>query len=166
MTGKVTIRAGASMPDEQPLPFDDQQDVQPKPQRQKRTAPAQVAPNMALQPENTPKSGTCTDENGRVIGWRVPNALQKIKVLDMIGANSSGNSAVAGQLMLAASVVSINGERVSFPINRLQLEAIVGRLDDEGLSAIALSFRDNNPSASGDAEMDDEAETVVDRAKN
>ncbi|MDE2197918.1 MAG: hypothetical protein KGJ41_02760 [Rhodospirillales bacterium] len=60
------------------------------------------------------------------------------------------NQAWLGLAVLACSVSAIDGVPVPFPGNETQIEALVDRLDEEGLSAIAAALRQSVESRNGE----------------
>ena len=84
---------------------------------------------------------TITDAKGRSIGIKKMNPLDRLKLFEVIGAENSKNEAYTGYAALAFLVTSIDGEPVSRPANKIQLEALVQRLDDEGMDAIGAHLQ-------------------------
>jgi hypothetical protein len=80
--------------------------------------------------------GTATDANGRRIGIRKLQALDRLKMFEVIGAENSRNEQYLGIAALAFSVASIDGEPVNRPASKPQLEALIQRLGDEGMEAV------------------------------
>ena len=93
-------------------------------------APAKVA-------INADKTATVTDDLGRVIKVKKLSALRRMQLFRAIGPEASENGQYLGHAALAASVVEFNGDAVPFPSSLAALEALVSRLDDEGLAAAA-----------------------------
>jgi len=80
---------------------------------------------------------TATDAQGRKIGVKKLNALDRMRMFEAIGAENSKNEMYLGYASLAYHVASIDGEPISRPANKLQFEALIQRLDDDGLNAVA-----------------------------
>lgn len=77
-----------------------------------------------------------TDARGRKIGVQKPRALLRYRLLKILGAESAKNEPLLGNAMLAFLVSDINGDKLP-PINsERQLEAMIDRLDDDGLAAV------------------------------
>lgn len=83
------------------------------------------------------------DARNRRIKIRKLNALDRMRLLEAIGATGSEIPQYLGYAVLAASVVSIDGSVESPPATKKQLEAMVQRLDDEGLNAVALGYKEH-----------------------
>lgn len=77
------------------------------------------------------------DAGGRKIEIRKVKTLDRMRLLEIIGADNSENNRYLGLAMLAYSVVSIDGDSVTRPGTKLALEAIVQRLDDDGFDAVS-----------------------------
>lgn len=91
--------------------------------------------------ESVVKSATeikyITDTRGRKLGVQKPRALLRYRLLKILGAESAKNEPLLGNAMLAFLVHDINGDQLP-PINsERQLEAMIDRLDDDGLAAVA-----------------------------
>lgn len=75
-----------------------------------------------------------TDENGREIGIKKLDAIGKFDMFELIGA---GNNLSIGYASLVFHVVAIGGEPVNRPVNRIQLKAVIQKLGDSGMDAVA-----------------------------
>lgn len=85
-----------------------------------------------------------SDQAGRAIIARRLNALDKLRLLKAAGPMLSENQAWLGVAMLAASVVEIDGIPVPMPTSEKQIEALVARLGDPGLDAVATAISDHD----------------------
>jgi hypothetical protein len=83
-------------------------------------------------------TSTLPTASGRTLTLRKPGALQRLRLADALGADSAKNEVYFGQAFVAVCVVAIDGDPVSFPTTKRELEALVQRLDDEGLGVAAL----------------------------
>lgn len=95
-------------------------------------APAKDAPTAKYAAGNI----EVTDARGRVIVVKKLNALDKMRLSRLVGADGAINQAYFGYALLAASVVSIDGDPEPFPKSIQAVEAMVSQLDDDGLDAI------------------------------
>jgi hypothetical protein len=84
-----------------------------------------------------------TDAKGRSIGVRKIKMSIRRRVLKTLTAASAGKGSYLGLCMMAASVDSIDGEKVAFPSTELQFDALIDRIDDEGLEAISSTMVDD-----------------------
>lgn len=89
----------------------------------------------AAPPPRIANAITKTDDLGRQITIKRPNAVQRMRIIDAIGGQSASNQAYLGQVMLAVAVVRIDEDDVPFPRTKREIEALVERLGDEGLNA-------------------------------
>lgn len=81
---------------------------------------------------------TITDAQGRNITIKRIGALDRLKMFEVIGSANAGNEAYLGYAALAFHVTAIDGDPIIRPTSKLQLEALVQRLDDDGLQAVAM----------------------------
>lgn len=81
-----------------------------------------------------------TDKRGRAIVVKRLNALDKMRLSRLVGAEGSVNQAYFGYAMMAASVVSIDGDPEPFPQSLLAIESMVSQLDDDGMDAVSDAF--------------------------
>lgn len=86
--------------------------------------------------DGMPKQIDTRDSLGRTIRLRKLNALDKVDLCAILGAERSMNPAVAGPCSMAFSVVSIDGDPLYPATTYEELRAAILRLDDEGLEAI------------------------------
>lgn len=74
------------------------------------------------------------DETGRSITVRLPKPLQRLRFIDAMGESSS-NQMWAGTVAPLMYVAAIDGDMVSVPSSKREIEALFQRLGDEGLEA-------------------------------
>ena len=96
---------------------------------------------------------------GHRIGWRKLRSLEAMDLAEIAGAQSL-NPAWMTIATAAYSVVEIDGEPVRRPANRLQLRALITRLDDDGVDALVGEFMRLG------AEMQETAEAEAARGKD
>ena len=92
---------------------------------------------------------TVTDALGRRIGLRRPGALDKLRLLKAAGPVLAQNQPWLNMALYAASVTEIDGVPVPPPAAEAQIEALVGRLGDEGLAAVALALAPEQTAPAG-----------------
>lgn len=80
------------------------------------------------------KTATVLDLQGRTLKVRRLSAVEKMRLAKALG-DYNENKTYSEYGWVAAAVREIDGHHVPFPINNLQLEAIVQRLDDDGIDA-------------------------------
>lgn len=96
------------------------------------------------------QTDTVVDAQGRRLSIRRLTALDKLRLFKAAGPVLSQNQPWLGMAMLACAVVSIDDVPIPCAVNEQQIEALVARLGDYGIEAIANS--------SAFAEADDLAE--------
>ena len=118
-------------------------------------APAVAAPASRVTIIDS-RSASVVDGNGRSIKMKRLSALDRMRLFAAVGSENSANNAFMSYASTAACATEIDGAAVAFPSNRLQLDALVARLDEAGLEAIVEALVRLHP----------EAESIMDAAKN
>jgi hypothetical protein len=103
----------------------------------KTESPSQTIVKAANQPV------IVTDALGRKIGIKKMKPLDRLKMFEVIGSGNSENQFYLGYASLAYHVTSIDGDPVNRPASKLQLEALVQRLEDEGMDAVAKGIEEH-----------------------
>ena len=80
------------------------------------------------------------DADGRELVLRRMTALDRLRLFKAIGPVLSQNNLYLGMATLAASVTSIDAVPVPPPVTEGQIEALVARLGDTGIAAVAGAF--------------------------
>ncbi len=76
-----------------------------------------------------------TDAKGRVLTLRKPNVLAQYRLVKMLG-DSARNAAYMAMVTPLTYLAAIDGEPVMPPSTERELDALIQRLDDEGVMAI------------------------------
>jgi hypothetical protein len=97
------------------------------------------------------------DARGRQLEVRKLKPLDRLRLVEMIGADNALNQPYLGYATLAASVVAIDGKPVRHLSSKLALEAVVQQLDDDGLNAVGEAFK----KLYGDAVSADESQAQL-----
>jgi hypothetical protein len=87
---------------------------------------------------------TVEDETGRRLTVRRLTALDTLRLFKAAGPTLSQNQQWLGVASLAIAVTAIDGIPVPTPINEPQIEAVVARLGEGGLSAVADAFESDS----------------------
>lgn len=95
-------------------------------------APAETPAASVVSAAN--ESVTVTTPAGRVLVVSRLNALKRMRLFKILG-DDARNQMYLGTAATACAVTSIDGAPVSFPASQLEVEALVGRLDDDGITA-------------------------------
>lgn len=101
--------------------------------------PGPVTPTQAVINRDQ-KTARFQDRRGRVIGIRRMGAGDRMRVMRVLGSEGTENLLYFGHAMLAACVRLFDGEELPMPTSRNEIEALVDRLDDDGLDAIAKAI--------------------------
>ncbi len=96
------------------------------------TAPASRFSKVQVHDERT---ATAVDSRGRAIKVRKLSALDRVRLFRALGATDSENKILQTYAATAAAVTELDGAPVPFPSTSLQLDALIGRLDETGLEA-------------------------------
>ncbi len=86
------------------------------------------------------------DDEGRSLALRRLTALDKLRLFKAAGPHLAQNQMWLGMAVLAASVAAIDGVPVPLPGNEGQIEALVARLGDAGIAAVAAALGDGTES--------------------
>ena len=92
-----------------------------------------------------------TDGDGRLLTLRRMGALDRLRLFKAIGPVLAQNPPYLGMAMLASSVMAIDDVPVPSPANEAQIEALISRLGDVGIAAIADSLQ---PGSDHEADAD------------
>lgn len=80
------------------------------------------------------------DEQGRELVVKRLTALDRLRLFKAIGPVLSQNNAYLGMATLAASVVAVDTVPIPFPVTEGQVEGLVAKLGDLGVSAVAAAL--------------------------
>jgi hypothetical protein len=75
------------------------------------------------------------DSAGRVFKLKKPGLLAQYRLVEVIGVNAE-NPVYMSMCRPLIYIASIDGDAIFQPTNKLQLEALITRLDDHGLEAV------------------------------
>lgn len=95
-----------------------------------------------------------SDPDGRRLALRRLTALDKLRLYKAAGPALAQNPAWMGLALLAASVHAVDDVPVPQPASEAQIEALVGRLGEAALAAVAEALRPGVPT---EAEVADAA---------
>jgi len=83
-----------------------------------------------------------TATGGKVIGIKRPNVLAQYKLVDAIG-DSAENRVYLNMCIPLMWVASIDGVPVPQPTSKLQIEGLISRLDEDGISAVSKGIEEH-----------------------
>lgn len=75
------------------------------------------------------------DARGRVLALRKPNVLAQFRLVKMLG-ETARNSTYMTLVTPLTYLIAIDGDQVSPPSSERELEALIQRLDDDGVMAV------------------------------
>jgi hypothetical protein len=81
------------------------------------------------------------DSGGRTLIVRRLTALDRLRLFKAAGPLLAQNPPWLGMALVASSVVAIDNVPVPPPSNELQIEAMIGRLGDAGVEAVAQALQ-------------------------
>ena len=87
------------------------------------------------------KTETVTDDDGRQLTIRRLTALDRLRLFKAAGPILAQNQPWLGMALIASSVNAIDEVPVPTPANEVQIEAMVARLGDAGISAVAQALQ-------------------------
>jgi hypothetical protein len=94
-----------------------------------------------------------TDSAGRTIKLKKPGVLAQFRLVEIMGDTAS-NQTYMGMVLPLIFVTSIDGDPVFPPTSKLQVEALIQRLDEHGVDAVLTGVNANFGGADPDADKD------------
>lgn len=83
-----------------------------------------------------------TDERGRVITLKKPGVLAQYRLIEILG-DSAKNEVYMGMVLPLIFVSAIDGDAVAMPTNKREVEALIQRLDEEGVAAVVNGVQEH-----------------------
>jgi hypothetical protein len=108
------------------------------------SAPASRFGKVTVHDERT---ATVVDSRGRMIKIKKLSALDRMRLFKAMGAVHAENRMAAAYASAASAVTELEGLLVPPPMNEMQLDAIVGRLDEDGLEAVVNGLAALSPAS-------------------
>ncbi|MBV8656622.1 MAG: hypothetical protein JO142_02245 [Burkholderiales bacterium] len=78
-----------------------------------------------------------TDSRNREISLKKPGVLAQYRLVDLVGPDTAKNDVYMAMIMPVLFVTAIDADAITFPKSRLNLDALIEELGEEGLAAIA-----------------------------
>jgi hypothetical protein len=121
--------------------------------------------DLPAQPRGAPaNTHTVTDSCGRIIQLRKPNALSRMRLALVAGAEGAENASFMLYANLASSVAKIDDMDCHPPRTMTALEGVVQMLDEDGLGAVMSGWAEAGWLS--DAPAAEQQETHTDAVKN
>lgn len=76
-----------------------------------------------------------TDSRGRVITLKKPGVLMQFRLVKMLG-DAAKNQTYTNMVLPLMYVTAIDGASIIQPQNEMELEALIQRLDDDGVDCV------------------------------
>ena len=94
-----------------------------------------------------------SDREGRLLTLRRMGALDRLRLFKAIGPVLAQNPPYLGMAMLASSVTAIDDVPVPAPATEAQIEALISRVGDSGIAAVADGLRPEIEQNADDEEL-------------
>lgn len=85
---------------------------------------------------------TVTDARGRVIKLKKPGVLAQYRLVEALGETAK-NQVYTAMVLPIIYVAEIDGEAVFQPTSKREIEALIQRLEEEGIEAVSAAVMDN-----------------------
>jgi hypothetical protein len=85
---------------------------------------------------------TITDARGRSIKLKKPGVLAQFRLVEILG-DTSKNETYMNMVLPMIYVAAIDDEPVYQPASKREVEALIQRLDEDGVSAVISGAREN-----------------------
>ena len=96
---------------------------------------------------------TLSDSKGRSIVLKKPGVLAQYRLIEILG-DSAKNEVYMGMVLPLIYVSAIDGAQVMQPSTKREIEALISRLDEEGIAAVMNGVQEHF--GSSDPEKDKE----------
>ncbi|MHB8914414.1 MAG: hypothetical protein ACYC4K_01225 [Thiobacillus sp.] len=94
-----------------------------------------------------------TDSKGRAIVLKKPGVLAQYRLIEVL-ADSAKNEVYMGMVLPLIYVASLDGVPVMQPANKREVEALISRLDEEGIAAVMEGVQSNFGRSDAEADKD------------
>lgn len=88
------------------------------------------------------KTFEVTDELGRTIALKKPGVLAQYRLVEAMG-NLAQNQAYMGMILPLIFITAIDGAPVATPGSKAEAEALIMRLDEEGIQAVMTAVQEH-----------------------
>lgn len=93
------------------------------------------------------------DSAGRKFKLRKPGFLAQFRLVELVG-ESAKNDVYMRMILPLVYIAAIDGDAVAMPANKLQLEALIQRVEEHGFSAVAEGLMAHFGSQDAEADKD------------
>ena len=93
-----------------------------------------------------------TDSRSRSITLKKPGVLAQYRLIEIVGGESAKNEVYMSMVLPLIFVSAIDGDAVYQPASKRELEALIQRLDEDGVGAVMVGVQENfgAPNPEGD----------------
>jgi len=99
------------------------------------------------------QSFVVTDAKGRAITLKKPGVLSQFRLIEALG-DTAKNSVYTSMVLPIIFVTDIDGDPIPQPQSKREIEALIQRLDDEGIEAVSNGVMANFGASSPEADKD------------
>lgn len=82
------------------------------------------------------------DVRGRSITLKKPGVLAQFRLVEILG-DAAKNEVYMGMVLPLIFIAAIDGELVPQPVNKLQVEGLIQRLDEDGINAVMAGVQEH-----------------------
>lgn len=104
-------------------------------------SPAATASNVLIK-KATEEIILKPDPRGRVFGIRKPGVLAQFRLVEIM-EDTAKNEVYMGMLLPVIYCTSIDGEPIPFPNSKREVEALITRVDEDGIAHISNGLREH-----------------------
>jgi hypothetical protein len=94
---------------------------------------------------------TITDARGRTIKLKKPGVLAQFRLVEALGETAK-NQVYTAMVLPLIYVSEIDGDAVFQPTSKREIEALIQRLEDDGIEAISAAVMENFGKSNSDAD--------------
>lgn len=99
------------------------------------------------------QSFVVTDAKGRAITLKKPGVLSQFRLIEALGETAK-NQVYTSMVLPIIFVTDIDGDPIPQPQSKREIEALIQRLDDEGIEAVSNGVMANFGASASDADRD------------
>ncbi len=108
-------------------------------------------PKVTINTESTPSAQLMAqaaaeveviDARARIIKLKKPGVLAQYRMIELVG-DSAKNEVYMAMVMPLIFVTAIDGDPVYQPAKKSELEALIQRLDEDGIAAVMAGVQEN-----------------------
>lgn len=98
------------------------------------------------------KETVVTDARGRRIRLARPSVLAQYRIIQVLGGEAASNGTYVQMVLPLLFVAAIDDDPVFFPAKPVEIDALIQRLDEDGIAAVMKGVSENFAKAEPEAE--------------